>query len=213
MGNTSFKERVKNVAIENALVYKNNLMQYEYLVCSKAFKNGYHIVKADKGNYLHLIGIHTELSPDEFFEKCMASGENQLKEDDFDFVKQGKSEKSVKGSVREKISVLPLIENLFQQKLFVEDEFKKNNIDCAFAATDNSFTLGFVSSGRPKSLLKGNELDKNKQSEVDLVFRRIRGIDSQYEELIYGDEETVGQYKDCVKDLVAEKLLQIATEL
>lgn len=100
----SFKERVKNVAIENALLYKENFMKYEYLVCSEAFEKGYHIIKADKGNYLHLIGIHTTLTPDEFFDKCVADGEEQLTEDDFN--KPGKSEKSVKGSVREKIPEL-----------------------------------------------------------------------------------------------------------
>lgn len=198
----SFKERVKDAAVRNAPVYEDVFMKYEYLVCSEAFADGCHIIKADKGNYLHLLGIHTALKPGDFFDKCIASGGEQLEEDDFDFNKPGRSEKSVKGSVRQKITALPKMLDLFHQKLLAEDGFKKNEVECAFATTDNVFTLGFASSGRPKSLLKGNELDKNKQKNVDLVFRKIRGSSSLYEELIYGDKESVIKYKDSIKDFV-----------
>ncbi len=34
----SFKERVKNIAIENVPLYEENFMKYEYLVCSEAFE-------------------------------------------------------------------------------------------------------------------------------------------------------------------------------
>ena len=67
-----FAERVRNEAIANAKLYKDNFVDYEYLICSEAFEQGFHIIKSDKGNYLHLIGIHTELSPEQFFEKCVS---------------------------------------------------------------------------------------------------------------------------------------------
>lgn len=197
-----FKERVKNIAIENAPLYEENFIKYEYLVCSEAFEQKYHIIKADKGNYLHLIGIHTTLTPDDFFDKCVAVGEEQLTEDDFDFNKPGKSEKSVKGSVREKIVALPNMVKLFNQKLLAEDNFKKNKVNCAFATTDNSLTLGFVSAGRPKSLLKGNELDKSKQKEVDLIFRKLRSSDLPYNEIIYGNKQSISKYQNIIEDLV-----------
>ena len=187
----SFKERVKDTAIKNAPVYKDVFMKYEYLVCSEAFADGCHIIKADKGNYLHLLGIHTALKPGDFFNK------------------PGKSLKSVKGSVRQKITALPKMLDLFHQKLLAEDGFKKNEVECAFATTDNVFTLGFASSGRPKSLLKGNELDKNKQKEVDLVFRKTRGSSSRYEELIYGDKASVIKYKEDIKDFVVPDFFRI----
>lgn len=150
MENTSFKERVKNTAIANAPIYEQDFVKYEYLVCSKAYSNGFHIIKADKSNYLHLIGIHRNLTAEQFFEKCIATDENQLQETDFDFNKPGKSEKSVKGSVRKKINALPRMENLFHQALLTEENFKKNNVNCAFATTDNQLTIGFVNEGRPK---------------------------------------------------------------
>ena len=51
----SFKERVKNAAVSNAVPYKETFIDYEYLICSPAFQNGFHIIKSDKGNYLHPI--------------------------------------------------------------------------------------------------------------------------------------------------------------
>ena len=84
MSEKSFKERVKEAAIENAAIYEMNMVGYEYLVCSSAFQNGYHIIKSDKGNYLHLLGVHTNMSAEMFFEHCK---NGTLTEEDFDFIK------------------------------------------------------------------------------------------------------------------------------
>lgn len=195
----SFKERVKNEAISNAYLYEENYIQYEYLVCSEAFETSYHVIKCDKGNYLHLIGIHTELSAEDFFDKCIAG---ELLEEDFDFKKPRKSEKSVKGSVREKIAVLPTMMTLFTQKLTAENNFKKNKVECAFATTDNVCTLGFTTSGRPKSLLKGNKLDKNKSKDVDLIFRKKRSSDKLYDELVWGNKEDIKKYQEKIQNLI-----------
>ena len=58
-------------------------------------------------------------------------------------------------------------------------------------------------------MLKGNELDKNKQKEVDLVFRKTRGSSSRYEELIYGDKASVIKYKEDIKDFVVPDFFRI----
>ena len=200
MCKVSFKERVKNEAIANAQLYKANFIDYEYLICSEAFDKGYHIIKADKGNYLHLIGIHTQLSPADFFDKCY---NKTLEDRDFDFIKPNKSEKSVKGSVREKITVLPFMVKIFEQELVAEDNFKKNLVECAFATSDNKFTLGFAVSGRPKSLLKGNELQSSKRKKVDLIFRRKRSSKEKYSELIYGNKKSIMKYQDAIKEYVS----------
>lgn len=202
MCTVSFKERVKNEAITNACLYENNYIKYEYLVCSEAFDKGYHIIKSDKGNYLHLIGIHTELSAETFFNKCVTG---ELEEEDFEFKKPGKLEKSVKGSVREKIAVLPYMMNLFTQELTAENNFKKNKVECAFATTDNVCTLGFAISGRPKSLLKGNELDKSKSKKVDLIFRKKRSSGKLYEELVWGVRGDIGKYRAQIQDLIVSE--------
>ena len=207
MCTVSFKERVRNEAIANAKFYKSNFIDYEYLICSEAFENGFHIIKSDKGNYLHLIGIHTELSSEQFFEKCISE---ELEETDFDFRKPGKSEKSVKGSVREKITVLPEMVNLFTHKLLAEDDFKKNRVECAFTTSDNTCTLGFAVSGRPKSLLKGNKLEKSKAKEVDLIFRRPRSSEALFEELVWGERESIHKYQGVIGQLVSREYLDKA---
>lgn len=207
MENISFKERVKNAAIANAFIYREIFVKYDYLVCSKAYIHDYYIIKGDRNNYLHLIGIHTDLTAGQFFEKCVASDEHQLKESDFDFIKPGRSEKSVKGSVREKITALPHIQNFFHQTLWTEENFKKNNVDCAFATSDNQLTIGFVKEGRPKTLLKSNELNPSRQQKVDLIFRKQRDSDTPYTEMIYGDIEKIGLYRDSIKYLIDNKFL------
>lgn len=200
----SFKERVKNEAIANAGLYEANFINFEYLICSETFDDLYHIIKSDKGNYLHLIGIHTNLTAEDFFDKCY---DGQLKEEDFDFIKPNKSEKSVKGSVREKVNVLPYMVRLFEQKLYAEDNFKKNKIECAFATAENKYTLGFAVSGRPKSLLKGNKLETTKAKEVDLIFKKVRSSEMPYSELIYGNVADVMKYKEKIADLISEDFL------
>ena len=178
-------------------------------MCSEAFETSYHVIKCDKGNYLHLNGIHTELSAEAFFDKCIAG---ELLEEDFDFRKPGKSEKSVKGSVREKIAVLPAMMILFTQKLVAENNFKKNKVECAFATTDHVCTLGFSMSGCPKSLLKGNELNKSKSKDVDLIFRKQRSSNKLYEELVWGNKEDIEKYQEKIQNLITPAFLEEINE-
>lgn len=77
----------------------------------------------------------------------------------------------------------------------------------AFATSDNKFTLGFASSGRPKSLLKGNELDKSKYKDVDLVFRKVRSSGQPYTDLYYGKREDIVKYQEQIKGFLVESFL------
>lgn len=89
-----FSQRVKETVIQCANLYKKYYVEYEYLLCSKAFeKNQYYIVSAHEDNYLHLTGLHTNLDATTFFEKCY---KGILEESDFDFCKKGQNEKEVK---------------------------------------------------------------------------------------------------------------------
>lgn len=203
MEEMSFKERVRKAAIDGAQVYKKNFIDCEYLICSKAFhEKKYYIAKADKSNYLHLIGVHTEMTPEEFFEKCY---EGTLTEENFDFEKKNQSEKSVKGSVRQKIKVLPDMLQMYGKELVAQEKFKKNRVECAFATADSTHTLGYADAGRPKSLLQKNELDQDKSQKVDLVFRKKRGAD-KYTDLIVGDAAMVDVYREQIKKMLADSL-------
>ncbi len=201
--NESFKERVRKVAISCAKEYKRIFVDYEYLLCSSAFhQNDYYIISASKSNYKHLVGINSKLSPDEFFDKCY-DGTLQLSE--FDFCKKNQKEKEVKGSVRQKIQVLPMMLGLFTVTVYAEENFKKNKIECAFATEGNTFTVGYVLAGKPKTLLKGNELNKAKAFPVELILRKSKD-DDKYREVIQGGDEEVGKYIDKIEKLVELRL-------
>lgn len=201
----SFKERVKETVINNAASYKWYYVNYEYLLCSKAFiRNKYYIVSAHEDNYLHLTGLHTSLSADDFFEKCY---KGTLEESDFDFVKAGQDEKEVKGSVRRKINSLSGMMNMFGGSTMVEEDFVKNRIRCSFATTSSNVTLGFIVAGKakPMTLLKGDELDSTKAKRLELVLRRRKG-EMKFSEILVGTKDTLNEYRESLGDLVSPDL-------
>ena len=183
----SFKTRVRDAIIDNAIYYRNDFTEYDYLIYSKDFKNRhYYIISAENDNYKHLTGVQTELSGNDFFDKCIAGS---LTEEDFSFSKKNQSEKEVKGSVRRKITVLPLMKNLFNGTAKIEEDFEKNRIRCSFAAGSADCTLGFVitdDKARPKTLLKGDEIDKEKSCTIGCVLRKKRSS-KHFNELLFGD--------------------------
>lgn len=207
----SFKERVKEVAITNAREYKEYYIDYEYLLCSQAFiKSEYYIVTAYADNYLHLTGLHTKLDAATFFEKCY---NGTLTESEFDFCKKRQSEKEVKGSVRRKINALPTIMNMFDSETTVEEDFTKNRIHCSFATENVSATLGFIVSGKakPMTLLKGNELDRQRAKKLDVVLRRKCG-EKEFDEIIVGTSTQLCKYKEALKEMLSEELLSLSAE-
>lgn len=206
MKEVSFKQRVKNIAITEAKNYKRNYIDVEYLVCSKAFKNkDYYILDAKEDNYQHLIGVNSLIKPQEFFDKCY---NGTLEEGDFDFFKRGQSEKSVKGSVREKIKILPNAMKLFSQNIKVEEAFSKNRVLCSFATSDNKCTLGFIDAikSRPMTLLKGNKLNINKVNDISLLLRKKVGKD-KFDEIVIGDLEMLMSYYENIKEHIDDNLI------
>ena len=193
--NISFKERVKNIAIECSSKYRDNLCNYEYLVISDAFTDKYCIISAEKDNYMHLIGVNSQLSAQDFYQKCI---DNTLTENDFDFNKKNQSEKSVKGSVREKIVALPSFCDMFTKSdLKCQQDFSKGKVKCNFASASDKFTIGFVQEGRPKSLMKNNQLDDNTSQPIIAVLRRIKGA-TNFTEMVLG---SIDGYEHVLKDI------------
>lgn len=192
MENNTFKERVKNIAINCATDYRDKLCNYEYLIISEAFTDKYCIVCAEEDNYMHLIGVNSCLSAQVFYEKCI---KKTLTVDDFDFNKKNQSEKSVKGSVREKIVALPNFCNMFiKEDLKCQQEFSKGKIKCRFASATDKFTIGFVKEGRPKSLMKNNQLDDSSKP-IIAILRRPKHT-SEFIETIIGN---VDGYDEVIK--------------
>ena len=78
----SFKTRVKDTAISIAQNYYSYYVCRDYLLISDAFNSSpYYIVRAEKDNYLHLVGVSNKLSATSFFDKCL---NGTLDESDFD---------------------------------------------------------------------------------------------------------------------------------
>lgn len=210
MAETSFKERVRQTVIECSRKYKENFVKYDYLACSTAFSNKYYIISAHEDNYQHLTGVHSLISAQEFFNKSYGG---TLLESDFDFSKRGQSEKSVKGSVREKIAVLKdTMDLFFNEDIYAEESFAKNRVFCSFATAVPSFTLGFTNNvyATPKSLLKNNKLTDN-TNRVDLVIRKLR-TEKEFNEIILMDEEKVDIYYDKIKHLISLEISDTLTQ-
>ena len=206
MAELTFKQRVAQTAITYATVYESVYLKYEYLVCSEAFSSqDYYIIAACADNYRHLIGVNTAISADDFFAKCLSG---TLTEDDFDFVKNGQSEAAVKGSVRRKINALPHFLSILGSPLVAQEKFIKNRVSCTFATTDKCVTVGYITVGksRPKTLLKGDELEEEKCRKVDLILRRPTG-EKLFSEIVCGNAGMITKYKAKIEPLLAENLL------
>lgn len=203
----SFKERVKIELVAAAPAYKRHLVDHEYLVCSDAFiARAYYIIDAKEENYLHLSGVNSSLSAQSFFEKCYNGA---LLESDFDFCKQGQTEREVKGSVRRKISLFPSMTRIFQNSIiYAEEVFVKNKITCAFATSDNQFVLGFIdtSKARPKSLIKGDGLDKSKAKPISLLLRK-KNTEESFHDVVIGSEDVIEQHYNCIKEFLNPNLI------
>ena len=201
----SFKTRVKDTAISIAPDYYSYYVCRDYLLISDAFKNSpYYIVRAEKDNYLHLVGVSTKLSATAFFDKCL---NGTLGESDFEIAAHGQDEKQSKGSIRRKIKSLPLITGLFTDSSLVEENFKKNTVLCTFASSDGSCTLGFIAtpSARPKTLLVGDELDHAKAKNLKIVLSKARDED-KFSTVIAGTDKDLVSVYDSIRDLISEDI-------
>ena len=192
MNNISFKQRVCQSIIDQSKIYKKIFIDRQYLICSKCFTNRkYYILVANKDNYLHLVGVHTTLTPSEFFEKCF---NDTLTE-------------NVKGSVRRKISALENINNFFAQELYIEEGFRKNKVSCVIATSDNKITIGFSEGiySRPKTLLKGNMLNMS-TNQIDLILSKEKK-DKTFNKIEYGNEQILSYYHKDIYHLISKNLI------
>ena len=122
----SFKQNVLIAICNGAQKYKDVFLDYEYEVFSKSFKtNKPYIISATKSNFLHLTGVNTNLTANQFFDKAL---NNTLTESDFDFNKKGQTEKIVKGSVRRKANVKTVYIDFFSEIIYTFLSFNKNKI-------------------------------------------------------------------------------------
>ena len=125
---------------------------------SKEFKyKKQYTLKFIKGNFLHLTGVYSFLKPADFFEKCF---DGTITIDDFKFTKTHH-----KNIIKIKMRNLVNLSAMFNEEIFVQENFIKNRVTCGIATSDNKKTLGFIETKHyflPKTLLDKNHLDPGK---------------------------------------------------
>ena len=202
---TTFKSRVRETAIEYADQYRSYYVEKSYLLISDAFKKKSHyIVEAEATNYLHLLGVSTNLSPRDFYNKCLRG---DLQDNDFELSFHGRDAKSSKGAIRQKILTFPNMFGILSSSNPVEEDFCKNVVRCTFATSEGSCTLGFIATphARPMTLLRGDELNHNNAQPLKLVFMKTRS-DELFSQIIVGSEADAVAYYDSLKDLITSEL-------
>ena len=201
----SFQERVKDTVIEYAKQYKDYFVDYDYLICSNAFKNAdYYIVQAHETNFKHLTGVSSEISANDFFEKCY---NGTLEESDFSISKKGVSDKKAKGTVRRKMKALPGIIGIFNPSTIVEEDYSHNSIKCSFIAGDNQTTIGFTKTDPyvPLTLLFGEKLNAENAGHMSLVLRK-KSTEALFNEIIVGDADVLKERQEAFSNLIADNL-------
>lgn len=157
--NNSFKATVRKQLIEASKSY-SKLLDVKISIFSEHFEfSNQYTLRFYKTNFLHLTGVKTSLSAEEFFEKCF---NKSIVEQDFDC----DSTKETKGIVRQKMKHLVKIGDIFNKKLLFQEKFEKGKVACVIATTNGECTVGFVDAKycvRPKTILDKNHLNKNKQ--------------------------------------------------
>jgi len=186
MKSVSFKKRVLDEIVKHANDYLSVFVGYDYLIYSDKFRaQPFYILSAKEGNYKHLTGVISDISPYEFFSRCISG---TLNEDDFGFTltKPDGTVADMKGIVKKKIKALSYMSNFFYAKPVAEENFIRGNVSCTLASSDNKITIGFENrmASRPKTLLLGNEI--RTPIDITLILSRKRG-GKKFDTIIQGD--------------------------
>ncbi|MFK5883680.1 MAG: hypothetical protein QM489_04990 [Candidatus Izemoplasma sp.] len=210
----SFFQRVINVIISSSTDFKKNFVDYDYLLLSEGFSYKKHyLIKTTEGNYLHLTGISTSLTPTDFFKKCL-NGSIQIS--DIENNPEDVTKLYYKGLIRKKIQVLSEMSKGIDNTYLLEENFTKNRVSCSIASANSNLTLGFVSNGNkeiPMSLLKGNLITPREACNIDFMLRTetnknnfdclVIGNSHQFKKHLhkneYLEELINGNIKECIK--------------
>ena len=154
---SSFKANVKQQLLLAAKDY-SELFDKIILVSSSEFQfEKEYVLRFSKTNFLHLTGVISHLSAEEFFLKCF---NETIEEDDFDYDKVKN-----KTNIKNKLKCLVSISTMFNKEVLVQEIFVKNRVVCKLATADDRCTIGFADGHYclwPKTLLNKNHLDESK---------------------------------------------------
>ena len=149
----SFKQNILESICECSISY-SKLLCFSYKIKSSYFSlREEYSIRFHEGNFLHLTGVKTKLSPNDFFKKAITK---ELTVNDFDC----DSTHSLKGTVREKIKNLKHIDSFFEECVCVQEKFERGKVFCLVASSNGKFTLGFTGGINlsPMTLLNKNQI-------------------------------------------------------
>ena len=156
----SFKQEqfsIKQALIDSAQSYFK-LLNKSVILTSPSFVNqNSYTLRFFKTNFLHLTGLKTSLSTEDFFLRCYAG---TILESDYSL-----GPNNDRKTVKRKLKNLVNIGEFFKTEIMVQETFIKNQIVCRIATCDGKCTIGFVDAKyylRPKTILANNHLDVDK---------------------------------------------------
>ena len=148
---------IKQALIESAQSYFQ-LLDCEIVLQSQDFiEQSSYMLKFFKTNFLHLTGLKTSLSTEDFFLRCYAG---TILESDYTL-----GPTNDRNTVKRKLKNLIHINDFFKSKIMVQETFVKNKVVCKIATSDEKYTIGFVDAKyylRPQTILANNHLDKSR---------------------------------------------------
>lgn len=196
----SFKQNTLDIIHSSALAYKAIFIDKEYLIYSSAFTSEpFYVITGSAKNFYHLTGVNSKLYANIFFKKAR---EATLTEDDIEIVRTDGS--NIKSVIRDKRSVLPQIDNFFNQELYFEENFSMNKVHCKLATSDGVCTIGFVKNEKcnPLTLLKGNKISTS--NKIDLILSMPKN-EKKFSQVEYGDLTIIKNIPDII-DKISQNL-------
>ncbi|PQC04331.1 hypothetical protein CUN00_13070 [Enterococcus faecalis] len=221
----TFKQRMIRSYIDNAQVFKEFYVNKSYLLYASSCKrNAYYILEAKPSNYYHLTGAKTNLTADEFWNKCYSKTLNeediieewkikpylektkdQMTIDEKERAK--KIERNIKGTIRNKLFALDKLSVLMNtSNLEIQENYQAKNFFCKLAISEVNITIGYTGKLKlyPKSLLKSNKLKSAEKIDVELLLVKDRN-DTLFTDILFGDLKEIKNH--LIIDLLDENLM------
>lgn len=151
------KESVLSTIIRGAMDY-SKLLGRTFVFRSDSFQlRKEYAIRFHKSNFLHLTGVITGLSPENFYESAF---NGTLTKSDFEITSS--TNRLLRTHVEMKMHNLSDLHLIVDSKVMVEESYQRGKVICSLAASNGKFTLCFIGNRllAPMSLLYGNTLHK-----------------------------------------------------
>ena len=198
-------EIVRNNIIENVQIYKNVMAGHYYMYI---FDNQYFEMYYGTDNFLHLTGVGTNLSPNQFY-KLAKSGKLQLEQMYF-------SKRFPLSTAMKKSRSLAELDKFVSEGYFIVKDLVTEKVVYPYAITniDKSVLIGLKEEHDeiyiPKSFrIKGNIFDKgdcDKLYEINAILCKndFKGL---YDTVLYEEKGALDKIDSSIKQKISDRLI------